>query len=670
VAVEGYQKGDHIGEFEVRGVLGQGGFGVVYLVHLPTFVDIASLETFRDEDLDSRGRPSDRYVTYALKTLLDPYLAEPNVRQRFRQEAQMLVDLERHPYLLQADFVDEIAGRLYIATEYVAPNAEGLNSLEGYLQRRPPDLAQSLRWAIQICLGMEYARNKGLRCHRDLKPANILITQDHTVRIADFGLAGVLEEIRLADGIQVHAEEGRIGLSAQTVEGAGFGTPTHMPPEQFTSAATCDERSDVYAFGVVLYQMVSGGTLPFLAAPPRDGSLAERRRFWAEMYQLHRTASIPQLHTPLFPIIERCLVKEPGQRYQSFLEVREALEPLLRQEAGEVIQAPVAGQLTAGEWHIKGYSLATMGLWQKAIECYDWSLALEPQHAATWTNKGRCLAALEQREEAIECYDQALALNPLFADTWNNKGTTLVALEQREEAVICFDRALRLNPQFAEAWNNKGTTLLDLGRQQEAISCFDRALGLAPQNAMMWKNKGLLLVGLGQQEEAQACFDRALALNPRLADAWSSKAESLAYLGRNEEAIACCDRALSLDPQHIVAWTNKGANLAAQGRRAEAIACYDQVLTLDPHEAMAWNNKANNLAVLGRISEAMTCYEKALALDPEYAHAWFNKAVTEERLGRWRDAVRSYEQFLAVASPEDVMQIAHARQRLRDLGRQ
>ena len=670
VASGGYRKGDRIGEFEVQGVLGRGGFGVVYLVHLPTAVRISALQTFRDEDLPSRGRPSDHHVTYALKTLHDPYLAVPEVRQRFRHEAQMLVDLERHPYVLQADFVDEIEGRLYIATEYVAPNSMGLNSLEGYLQRQPPDLAQSLRWAIQVCYGMEYARSKGLRCHRDLKPANILITRDGRVKIADFGLAGVLEAVRLAEGIQVHIEDGRIGLSAQTAEGAGFGTPTHMPPEQFTNAASCDERSDVYAFGVVLYQMASRGRLPFLAAPPRDGSVAEKRRFWAEMYRLHSTAPVRRLDTPLFPVIERCLAKEPDQRYQGFSELGETLDLVLRRETGEIVQAPVAAQLTAGEWHIKGYSLAALDRHREAIECYDRSLALEPNHAQTWTNRGFCLSALGQREEAIECYNRALDLNPLFADAWNNKGAALANLEQREEAIVCFDRALSLNPQYADAWSNKATSLLDLGRRQEAISCIDRALELAPQTAMMWKNKGLLLTRLGYWEEALTCFDRALALNPRLADGWSSKAEPLSYLGKREEAIACCDRALALDPRHTVALTNKGANLSALGRREEAIACYEQVLALNPQEAMAWGNKANNLAVLGRNHEAMACYEEALALDPEYAHAWFNKAATEDRLGRWREAARSYKRFLAVAPPQDLMHIEHARNRLLQLGDQ
>ncbi len=149
-------------------MLGEGGFGIVYLVYY-------------------RGAK----IAFALKTFRDEYLEDIKARERFRNEAQAWVNLEQHPYLVRAYWVEEISGRLYIAMEHIASDELGMNTLDGFLRCRPPDLAQSLRWAIQFCHGMEYAYSKGVKAHRDIKPANILIDQNKTVKISDFGLAGI-----------------------------------------------------------------------------------------------------------------------------------------------------------------------------------------------------------------------------------------------------------------------------------------------------------------------------------------------------------------------------------------------------------------------------------------------------------------------------------------------
>jgi len=209
--------------------------------------------------------------------------------------------------------VEEISGRMYIAMEFVAPDEEGLNTLEAYLQRKPPDLAQSLRWALQFCHGMEFANSQGVRCHRDIKPANIMIDQQKKVKISDFGLAGLVESLRTATGTNPKTPSSQ--GSVVTMQGASFGTPTHMPPEQFEDAASCDERSDIYSFGIVLYQMVSRGSLPFLAPLPRNDSPGEMNRFWKDMHRMHLTTSVPVMNSPLFPVIDHCLKKARNERY-------------------------------------------------------------------------------------------------------------------------------------------------------------------------------------------------------------------------------------------------------------------------------------------------------------------------------------------------------------------
>jgi tetratricopeptide (TPR) repeat protein len=510
-----YKKGDFIGQnYEIYGVLGKGGFGVVYLVYSHETEGVYALKTFRDE-----------------------FLADQEIRKRFQKEASVWVELGRHPYLVRANFVDELSGRLFIEMEYIAPNEEGLNSLEGYLQRRTPDLAQSLRWAIHVCHGMEYATSKGVRAHRDLKPANIMISQDMTARITDFGMAGVISESPARHAAGLGAQLGRLGLSGQTMLGAGFGTPTYMAPEQFDNAAGCDERSDIYSFGIVLYQMAAGGRLPFPVPMGAD---------WQGMWQMHRESPVPRIDTPLFAIIQRCLEKSPGKRYQTFKELRIDLELLLRRKTGEVIIPPQTKELNAWEWSNKGSSLDSLGRDEEAIRCYDKALELDPRLVFAWSNKGVSLKSLGRFEEAICCLDKALELDPRFAGAWNNKGISLNSLGRYDEAICCLDKALEINPRYIKAWINKGISLSGLGRYEEEICYLDKALELAPRDIKAWYNKGSSLYRLGCYEEAIRCYDNALELDPHYVEAWYNKALTKDKIGLWQEAARSYQQFLEL----------------------------------------------------------------------------------------------------------------------------
>lgn len=667
-----YKKGDVIrGKYEVYGVLGKGGFGIVYLVY-------------------SRETKS----VYALKTFRDEHLADAHVRERFRKEANVWVELERHPYLVRAYLVDSVAGRLFIAMEYIAPDEQGLNTLEGYLRQRPPDLAQSLRWAIQFCYGMEYAYSKGVRCHRDIKPANIMIGSDKAVRITDFGLAGVLgpSEVTSATGPDIQHDTPRPpGL---TMAGTSLGTPTHMPPEQFVDAASCDERSDIYSFGVVLFQM-SSDCLPFLARLPVDDSEAERARFTRDMYRLHALAPVPRQDSPLFRTTQRCLEKEPRQRYESFAELRRDLEPMLMHLTGEAIATPGSKELEAWEWGNKGVSLGVLGRDEEALRCYSKGLELSPENAAMWYNKAHGYHRLGHLEEAVCCYDRALAIEPRYASAWYNKGCALRKMGRFVEACSCHGRATEIDPCHAQAWFGRALNLGSLGRYEEAIPCCDRGLELNPRDTEAWFNRGTYLAILGRREEALRCFDKAVEMDPQYAEGWFGKAGCEESLGRKQNAMQSYEQCIAHAPARsadyiVIAeqrvreseghsdlnvpeprgpheWHEEGYNLNMVGSHEEALRCYDRALELDPRYVGAYCDKGDCLADLDRHNEALACYERALELDDRCAVAWLGKGRALERLGRAKDAVLSYKQFIALASDQDPQVVAYAQQRIREL---
>jgi len=619
-----YKKGDFIGQkYEVHDVLGIGGLGIVYLVYSRETKEVYALKTFRDEFIEDR-----------------------QVRERFRKEAQVWIDLDRHPYLVRAYFIDEVSGRFFIAMEYIASDERGLCSLDDYLKRRPPDLVQTLRWAIQFCYGMEYAYSKGIRAHRDIKPANILIGQDKTIKISDFGLAGVVGASKAKAGVKLDIQKNKLG-AYQTVEGIALGTPPYMAPEQFLNAAACDERSDIYSFGVVLYQMATGGSLPFFPDLPGNISPEEIYRTW---YLLHSQKPVPKLDSPLFPIIQACLSKMQSKRYSCFGELRKELEALLKRTSGESISPPEPKEFEAWEWNNKGLSLGIMGHSEESIRYCDRALKIDPLYIEAWINKGNNLDRLERPGEAIQCYNKAIEIDPSRGIVWNNKADSLMNMGCFKEANHCLDKALEIEPNNIEFLNNKGNLLLKLGQFEQAIVWYDKALEIDPIYANSWNNKAICLAKIGQFEQAILCCNRTLEIDPGCSNAWDTKGFCFYEMGRFEEAVHCLNKEIEIHPEAPQIWSNKGNALLALQRYEEAIRCYDKVLELDPTFIEALNNKGISLGNLKRFEEAQACFTKAIEISPQNTAAWINKGSCLVDRGFYKDAIRYFDRAIEIDS--------------------
>jgi serine/threonine protein kinase len=368
--------GDWIGDrFEIFDVH-EGGMSWVYVVH------------------DHKGTAGRTVV--ALKTLRDELLGNRIRRTRFATECRLWVQLGQHPNIVQAHDVEILDGRPYVILELVQGG-----DLVRWIGSSRLDLAQSLRFGIQFCHGMEHAGRQGLSCHRDIKPGNLMVTENGVLKITDFGLARVCEEMiavqpELPDGTIPLAGPSRnpqqivfsdprdqapqpIGLprtapqhvpvpapasttpaggvsrrvaiarptpSAQdqpaaeyllvpavpenprlTRFGARLGTGAYMAPEQFKDAGSADVRADIYAFGVVLFEMISGH-LPFA------GKSLEMLARQHTKYQ--PPSLVPSIVRPYVrmakgvdEVVQRCLRKDPAERYQTMVELRKSLQALL-----------------------------------------------------------------------------------------------------------------------------------------------------------------------------------------------------------------------------------------------------------------------------------------------------------------------------------------------------
>jgi tRNA A-37 threonylcarbamoyl transferase component Bud32 len=269
-------------QLEILELIGHGGMGAVYKARQPKL---------------------DRMV--ALKILTPELVRDPAFAERFSREARTLAKLS-HPHIVGIHDFGEAGGYYYFIMEYV----DGA-TLREVMQAGRLSAADALGLVPQLCDALQFAHEAGV-VHRDIKPENILLDHAGNVKIADFGLAKLIAPDR-AEGVTL------------TVSGAVMGTPAYMAPEQIEHPLDVDHRADIYAVGVVFYEMLTG-ELPLGRFDPPSSKV--------------------ELDVRLDQVVLRALAKEPTRRYQRAREVTDDLEQIDRPETPPPPAAPQPGKRT------------------------------------------------------------------------------------------------------------------------------------------------------------------------------------------------------------------------------------------------------------------------------------------------------------------------------------
>ena len=272
-----FPAGHVVGHYTIVRELDRGGMGRVYL---------------------ARDRHLNRDV--ALKVIAPRFTGNPEYRERLKREARAAARLTHHPGICTVHALEEFDGELFIVAEYVKGHTLRHEITERNKLNSRPLPTEILRTAREIASALGAAHAEGT-IHRDLKPENVMRTVDGRVKILDFGLART--DVLAADVL----------VPALTMTGVVMGTPAYMAPEQLTRLPV-DARTDVFAFGVLMYELASG-------AHPFHGDRV--RILHSEAVPIERLC--PSMPLAACSVIDRCLRKSPADRFASAREIATAL---------------------------------------------------------------------------------------------------------------------------------------------------------------------------------------------------------------------------------------------------------------------------------------------------------------------------------------------------------
>jgi serine/threonine-protein kinase len=634
------EPGTRLGPYQVIAPLGSGGMGEVY-----------------------RARDTRLGREVAIKALSAAFAGDPARLARFEREAQTLAALN-HPNIGAIYGLDESAGAPHLVLELVDGETLAARLVRGALPPR-----EALRIGVQIAAAIEAAHERGI-VHRDLKPGNVMLTGSGLVKVLDFGLAksGATPEAAISDTSQTPTRSLAV---AATMAGAIFGTAAYMSPEQ-ARGREVDRRSDVWSFGCVLFECLTGrpafqgDTMPDLIA-----HILEREPSWETL-----PAGTPPRARE---ILRRCLRKDADERPRDMRDVRlelsEIAESGVRTDTSpeksiavlpfdnlsgsddeyfadgitdEILNAltqvnglRVAARTSCFTFKGKREDLRTVG------EKLDVATVLE----GSVRRSGSRLRITVQLVNAADGYQ-------LWSERYDRELTDVFELQDEIAAAIAGRLRGALRTEVERGQARSGTKnleayelflrgralLLKRGRfLPEGIACLERAIALDPDyaEALAWLADSYRLKSTFGTEpfgevmpKARQLAEKALAIDPGNADAWGALAcVAQQYDWDFARGDQLWDRTLAIDPHNSRSRTQRALWGLALGHwpADRAVAETDRAVTEDPLNDWVIAMRSHVLGFAGRHDESLSDAERAFGLDPDSffshwsvvrAHAW------------------------------------------------
>jgi len=580
-----------IGQFHVKGVIASGGMGTVY------------------EAVQEHPRR-----TVALKVMRRGIVSRA-ARRRFEYESQLLARLH-HPGIAQVyeAGMHEDPGAPgepvpYFAMEYI-PNARPITEFA----KKKLGTRQRLGLFAHVCEAVHHGHQKGI-IHRDLKPGNILVDSHGEVKIIDFGVA------RSTDSDMAVTTQ-------QTAVGELIGTLKYMSPEQCEADPhDIDTRSDVYALGVVLYELLSG-QLPYdLTATP----VYEVPRVIREVSATRLSTLDKTLRGDVETIVGKALEKDRERRYQSAVALAEDVKRHLNHE-------PILARPPSVVYRFS-----------KFVRRRRVPLAVAAMLLVAVVVTGD--RQLKVRRLHVKATNAALAVARAAA---GEMAETMSDLELRDAQRVIAEctTAIELQPDLAMAYALRGRALMREERYDDAWEDCTRALELDPENSLALRTLGFLYLNRGEFPRALAAYDRGIkALQKRnlyMAEDFHSRARLHQVAGNYPLALADHDRAVALAPPDVgIVYLGRGITRRFDGNVEGAIEDLSHAASLEPSWFLQCSQWIWEMRMLRGDPGDRKAAEAALARAEEEAKDVFEKTM----IGVCRGHVAA-EEALAAANTD------------------
>jgi serine/threonine protein kinase/Flp pilus assembly protein TadD len=617
--------GTLIKHYEILSALGAGGMGEVFLAE--------------DKRL---GRK------VAIKFLPADVATDERAWQRLLREAKTAATLD-HPNICAIYEVGQEDGRSFIVLQYI----EG-ETLAARLKCQLPDIREALMIASQVAGALAEAHARGI-IHRDVKPDNIMLTTRGQVKVLDFGLAKVLRDPGIIDADTA---------SMLSIPGMVMGTVPYMSPEQ-VRGEELDCRSDIFSFGTVLYELLSGRR-PFEA------------KSTAEVISAILTAEPPPINRFSLgndgsgeeQLIRKCLEKNAALRYQAMGDLIADLEQIRREyDSGEgrraskpsprptseatPVKVEAATTGPGGKWSrlrvFEVWSVLAVVVLAVAAGIYTLSvrshkptppLGVRSANAAAYDAYMRGEVSVrsenpDSNEAAIKLFEQAVAADPNFAAAYAElaRAYTIKARyfapvpekkKLNEDAEVDVDKALALDPNLAEGHFARGLLLWTPYKRfphEQAVQSYKRAIELNPNLDEAHHQLGFVYAHIGLLDKGWQEIQKALALNPGNTLARYRLGVIDMCRGKYEEAFEIFNSTpLENNPSLLAFYTSTA--LFRLGRNEEASAIIEQFLKDHPKDegGLVTSVKAMMLAKTGKQREAEATIQHAIEIGRGYAH--------------------------------------------------